>query len=257
MFSKLFSSNSKAEPEGDPLEAFRGLLVTSAPPPSTPSSLLTDEVLRRYLKARSNSPTKAHAMLMDTIAWRNSYQPATLYAVHTDAIRMAAETGKMFVMDQPDRHGRSVIIMRPGFENSSDAVNNVRYLVYTLERASVLSDKNGDGKYVVVVDFFSGNVSVKNSPGFSVMKETTGILQNHYPERLGAMLMFDAPTFFTGLYRMVRPFIDPITREKIFFVKRGEALPEADLLDKDALPKEYGGNVELKFDIKEYFSKEQ
>lgn len=196
-------------------------------------------------------------MLLATLQWRASYHPATLFSLHTDALRNAAESGKMYVLPKPDKNGRAIIIMRPGLENSRDAVNNVRFLVYTLERASNLSDLRGDAKYVVLVDFFTGVASVSNSPSFGVMRETTGILQNHYPERLGAMLLFEAPSFFVALFRMIRPFVDSGTRDKIFFVKRNEPFPETDLLDPYALPKEYGGRAENKFDAEEYLLSEE
>lgn len=163
----------------------------------------------------------------------------------------------MYVLPTVDRQGQAVIVMRPGLENSSDPVGNVRYLVYTLERAAALS-KNG--KYTVIVDYLTGNVSVSTSPSFSVMRETTHILQHHYPERLGSMFLYDAPKFILGMLKMLRPFIDPVTREKLFFPKRATASENEDcirLLDLENTPQEYGGSMRYEFDCKEYFEKEQ
>ena len=160
------------------------------------------------------------------------------------------------MLPKTDHNGRAVIIMRPGLENSSDEQAKMRYLVYTLERAAALADAvaASDGKFVVVVDYFSGKVEMKNSPGFSVMKEVAAILQGHYPERLGGMLLCDAPGFFEGLYRLVRPFLHPVTREKIVFV-RMRALERGDVafVDWEGLPRVYGGDKEYEFDVDEYF----
>lgn len=220
------------------------------------SDFLNDACLNRYLTARSNDPEKAATQLIASLEWRASYGPTKLHLNHLPDLRRAAETGKMFVLPNPDRLGRAVIVMRPGLENqASEAESNIRYLVYTLERASKLSESaSGDGKFVVVVDFFSGKVSVSTSPGLAVMRETTSILQNHYPERLGGMVLFEAPSFFTGLFRLLRPFVDPVTREKIHFAKRGVPLPEVECLDAAAVPKDYGGTLEYEFDLDEYFA---
>ena len=62
------------------------------------------------------------------------------------------------------------------------------------------------------------------------------LLQNHYPERLAQLWFLNAPGIFWGLWKMVSPFIDAGTRDKISFVKGEEAL--ADL--KKVIPPEVG-----------------
>jgi CRAL/TRIO domain len=62
------------------------------------------------------------------------------------------------------------------------------------------------------------------------------LLQNHYPERLAQLWFLNAPGIFWGLWKMVSPFIDAGTREKISFVKGEAAL--ADL--KKVIPAEVG-----------------
>jgi hypothetical protein len=37
----------------------------------------------------------------------------------------------------------------------------------------------------------------------------------HYPERLGAFLVVGAPFIFSGLWSVVQPLVDPVTRKKI------------------------------------------
>ena len=43
------------------------------------------------------------------------------------------------------------------------------------------------------------------------------ILQSHYPERLGRALIINVPFWLNAFYKMINPFIDPITREKMRF----------------------------------------
>ncbi|PXF41697.1 CRAL-TRIO domain-containing protein [Gracilariopsis chorda] len=239
----------------DPLEALQTLLDTEFPDTSS-TKFLTDHTLRRYLTARKNDPVKAFRQLKQTIVWQDSYKPSLLYSEHKQSIHHEAQSGKMYVLPQVDKNGRSVIIMRPGLENSSDGAGNVRYLVYTLERAARLSERHGDGKFIVVVDYFTGKISPSTSPSLSTMRETTNILQTHYPERLGGMLLFEAPSFFFGLFKLIKPFIDPVTSGKLRFLKRGQDV-DAPFLDWDAIPEDYGGRLRYEFDQVSYFDQEK
>lgn len=259
MFSSLFRRDASPPlTEEEALAQFRTVLNSNESCNTSPAKeWLTDDCLLRFLRARSLSVPKATEMILETIAWRASYRPNSLFAEYPDSLQKEASSGKMFVLPCTDRSGNAVIVMRPGLENSSDVDSNIRYLVYTLERASALSKS---GKFTVIVDYFTGNISVSTSPSFSVMKQTNSILQNHFPERLGACFFYDAPGFFTALLTMLKPFIDPVTRDKIFFAKSATATDNEDckrLLDLENTPQAYGGTLNYDFDVKEYFALDQ
>lgn len=259
MFSRLRGLSSSAPPsESEALTQLReALSKEDLSHYTTANHFLTDACLLRYLRARSLSVTKAHTLLMNTLSWRSSYKPHELLTSHLPFLRSEASSGKMFVLPSPDRTGRAVIIMRPGLENSSDPIANVRYLVYTLERAAALSENTtAAGKFTVLVDYFTGHVNMSTCPSLAVMKETTAILQNHYPERLGAMFLYDPPKFLLGMLKIIRPFIDPVTREKLFIVKRESAADDANvkrLLDLQTTPTDYGGTLKMDFEPDKYF----
>lgn len=48
------------------------------------------------------------------------------------------------------------------------------------------------------------------------------VLQQHYPERLGELWFLNAPFIFWGLWRVVSPFIQQATKDKIKFVTNKE-----------------------------------
>lgn len=48
------------------------------------------------------------------------------------------------------------------------------------------------------------------------------VLQQHYPERLGELWFLNAPFIFWGLWRVVSPFIQQATKEKIKFLSNKE-----------------------------------
>ena len=48
------------------------------------------------------------------------------------------------------------------------------------------------------------------------------VLQQHYPERLGELWFLNAPFIFWGLWRVVSPFIQQATKDKIKFLSGRE-----------------------------------
>lgn len=48
------------------------------------------------------------------------------------------------------------------------------------------------------------------------------ILQQHFPECLSELWFLNAPFIFWGLWKIVSPFINPATKEKIVFVNKSQ-----------------------------------
>lgn len=44
------------------------------------------------------------------------------------------------------------------------------------------------------------------------------LLGTHYPERLGAYFLVDTPIIFQALWKVVKPWLDPVTAGKLVFV---------------------------------------
>jgi hypothetical protein len=121
-----------------------------------------DACLLRFIRAAKFNHDEAVSRLRETLGWRketraDSIVPAKL-SPEFSLLRGEAECGKMFVLPSPDKSGRSVIVMRPGFQTAENAEANIWYLIYTLERASRVCSPETDkeNKYIVIVDFGAG-----------------------------------------------------------------------------------------------------
>lgn len=228
------------------------------PTPETQDAceFLTDDCLDRYLRARNYDIVKARKMLQASVAWRQSYRPDLIATKQLDTLKFESSTAKMFVLPHADAHKRSIIVMRTGLENSRDGAGKVANLVYTLERASLVAEQAGGERYVVIVDYTVGKISLSTIPGVSMMKETTNILQGHYPERLDCMILVQAPAIFHTMFKIVKPLIDSKTRDKIHFVQTCADVANVPNMDLAALPVDFGGKNEWKCDVEEYFASE-
>ena len=168
-------------------------------------------------------------------------------------IKKEGETGKIYARGY-DKEGRAILYFFPANENTYDGPNNIKHLVYQVERAIACTEKNGYEKIIIIMDFTGWTFQI--AAPMDVTKQTIHILQHCYVERLKSVYMTNSPVLFRSFWAMVKPFIDPFTKEKITFCsgkKAIEAMRRS--FDLSALEKIAYGTRELKpFDSKEYFA---
>ena len=87
-----------------------------------------DATCARYLRARNGNHEKARAMLCETLAWRLQFGTATLSS-RSETLRAESATGKLYVSQCTDRTGRSVLVMKPGSENTKGHTGQLTNLV--------------------------------------------------------------------------------------------------------------------------------
>mmetsp|Transcript_13238 Transcript_13238/g.41861 ORF Transcript_13238/g.41861 Transcript_13238/m.41861 type:complete len:282 (+) Transcript_13238:193-1038(+) len=215
----------------------------------------TDECLKRYLRARSWNVAKALKMITETIDWRASFKPEE---IKWDHVKEQAVTGKMYRMEGTDKGGRPVVVMRPRNENTKDHDGQIKHLVYTIESAiDSIPPGSRDAKMTWVIDFKGYTMS--KAPPMKTSIETLNILQCQYPERLGKAILYDPPMIFGVFWKMISPFIDPVTKSKIIFVyPKEEAKGAAEdrmmatLFDIASLESDLGGSGPPGFDFDKY-----
>ena len=104
----------------------------------------------------------------------------------------------------------------------------------------------------LLVDFKHSSNSKNPSPGTGI--QVLHILQTHYPERLGKALVINCiciiilrltvvPSFVKIFFKLIMPFIDPNTREKLKFNENlREYIPPEQLYDL------FGGDLEFEYE---------
>ncbi|KAI3665471.1 hypothetical protein L6452_44098 [Arctium lappa] len=212
----------------------------------------TDACLMRYLEARSWNLEKAKKMLEETIEWRSNYKPEE---IRWHEVANEGETGKVSRANFVDRYGRPVLIMRPGKQNTKTGDGNVRHLVYLIENA-ILNLPEGQEQMSWLIDFSGYSMNASNIQ-LKTTRDILNVLQNHYPERLAIVVLYNPPKIFQAFYKVVSYFIDPKTHLKIKFVypnDKASAEIMKSYFDTENLPSEFGGNTgfSLKYDHEEF-----
>mmetsp|Transcript_14626 Transcript_14626/g.22594 ORF Transcript_14626/g.22594 Transcript_14626/m.22594 type:complete len:284 (-) Transcript_14626:148-999(-) len=213
----------------------------------------------RHLRAEDGEVDKAISKLKSTLKWRKEFGVSEILAGSDEMMKIFSvenATGKIYARGY-DADGRAILYLKPGLENTKDEKNQMRHLVYNLERAIASSLRKSGGKVEklnILIDF--EGFSLWNAPPLSSTKETLNILQNHYPERMYRAYLCNPPGYFSVFWAMAKPFIDPVTKEKIVFCKGAsgmqkvkEAFPNLEKLEFCA-----GGKADRVFDSKEYLS---
>ncbi|OAP62793.1 hypothetical protein AYL99_02020 [Fonsecaea erecta] len=213
----------------------------STPLTDSERMFLTRECLLRYLRATNWNVAQSETRLRNTLIWRREYG----LEKHTkEYISIENATGKQVILGW-DIQGRTCQYLRPSKQNTERSDRQIQHLVFMLERAIDLMPA-GQETLALLINF----AETKSGQGATLSqgKQTLNILQNHYPERLGRALVTNVPFYIWGFFKLITPFIDPLTREKIKFNEdMGLHVPREQLL------KESGGLVEFEYDHDVYW----
>ena len=151
------------------------------------------------------------------------------------AIRLAgrAKDGRPVAMIQARHYWPKLI---------EDNIQIVYFFQFYVDHVCKIAEKVDQETFFAIIDlegFSLANFSL------SQMKVAIGILQNHYPERLGRIFVINAPFVFTAAWRMVQPLLDERTKNKIDILGKNYLEEISEFIDIDQIEKPWGGNHEM------------
>ncbi|EGX89635.1 CRAL/TRIO domain protein [Cordyceps militaris CM01] len=173
---------------------------------------LTRECLLRYLRATKWQVDDAGRRLRATLGWRREYG---LDDFSADYVSPEQATGKQIIVGY-DRAGRPCQYLNPGRQNTDASPRQIHHLFYMVERVADMMPP-GVEQLSLMINFKPSKKRQNTSVPVSTAREVLHILQNHYPERLGKALIINVPWIVWGFFKIITPFIDPVTRDKLKF----------------------------------------
>lgn len=210
---------------------------------------LTRECILRYLRATKGDPEKAIERLEYTLAWRREFGLSGDHEVFTaESISHENKTGKQVVLGF-DKSSRPLLYFKPGRQNTKASIKQVQSTVWFLERTIDLMPQ-GEENLCLLIDFKSHKVEGETSkiPSIHLAKQVLHILQSHYPERLGKALFINLPFVALTFLKLITPFLDPVTKEKLVFDTDFNTV-----VDDDELDSEYNGRLQFEYDHEVYY----
>ncbi|QLG72328.1 hypothetical protein HG535_0D00350 [Zygotorulaspora mrakii] len=217
---------------------------------------LTRECFLRYLRATKWNLQDCIDRICSSLAWRREFGISHFGEENGDEltgdeVAVENESGKQVVLGY-ENDARPILYLKPGRQNTKTSHRQVKHLVFMLERVIDFMPV-GQDSLALLIDFkeypdvpkVAGNSKI---PPLGVGKEVLHILQTHYPERLGKALLTNIPWLAWTFLKLIHPFIDPLTREKLVFDE-----PFTEYVPMDELDKLYGGYLDFTYKHKIYW----
>lgn len=200
---------------------------------------LTRECLLRFLRATKWNYLESEKRLLKTLSWRRDFG---VDKIEVDSMSVENETGKMVLFGY-DNYARPCLYLFPKLQNTATSHQQTELVVYMIERGIDLMCP-GQETLTIVVDF---NIDRKKLPGIGQAKSILDIIQNHYPERLGMGFVLNAPWAVTAFFKVITPFMDPFTRNKLNF--NGDLI---NFVPREQLFKQFTGDLDFQYERKIY-----
>lgn len=209
---------------------------------------LTKECILRYLRATKWKSEDAKKRLELTLGWRREFGVDPDSNLDENVTSVENETGKQVILGF-DKESRPCLYLKPGRQNTKASHNQVKHLVYMLNR-TIDFMPSGQDQLALLIDYKPTKIGLSGSnlPSVSTGREVLHILQTHYPERLGKALMTNIPWLASAFLKIIYPFIDPLTREKLVYSE-----PFPNYVPKEQLDKDFGGEVDFEYDHAKYW----
>tara|TARA_B110001452_G_scaffold51895_1_gene39549 strand:+ start:495 stop:1586 length:1092 start_codon:yes stop_codon:yes gene_type:complete len=178
---------------------------------------------------RADWAEASFAYLDQCLRWRDGMS-ADVIALQSELLPPKRAMFEAIVQAGPigfDREGHPVILDRVGATDPSKLLPNfdqdafMRQQCYNREclrvfaTANCLRRKKRLYKMVQVIDLKGLGWAHTDSQMYALLKHYNSVFSWNYPESLSKIIVINAPFVFQAVWKMIQPWIHPITRQKI------------------------------------------
>jgi len=216
--------------------------------------------LMRFFNARNGKEADALKMLRDTMQWRSNVnmdkylrQGPVLSPEKLDAIRRFHPQG----CHKWDKEGNLLYIEPSGaldpeallqFGSVQEAIDaHIQKWEFTqhfmFPQASQRAGR-AVNKLTVIYDLDGIRASMFTKVVYQFLKEALSLNNDHYPDQLSRCFIVNTPLFFYGIWKIIRLFLNDITRDKVRILDRNYKPELLKFIDASNLPQWLGGACE-------------
>ncbi|KAL4941497.1 hypothetical protein BDV06DRAFT_179248 [Aspergillus oleicola] len=226
-----------------------------------------DGLLLRFLRARKFDVGKSFNMMLRSMLWRIKQvhvDEKVLLNTELDALReskdksnpQVAKDAEGFLAQMRmgkcyqhgmDKQGRPIGVVRVKLHKPSAQSTEVinRFILHIIESTRLLLVPPVD---TVTIVFDMTGFSLSNME-YAPVKFIIECFQDNYPESLGNMLIHNAPWVFSGIWKVIKGWMDPVIVSKVHFTNSAKDLSQ--FIDMDKIPKELGGGENWEYNYVE------
>lgn len=207
---------------------------------------LTEFNVLRFLRAEKFDSDSAEQRLKAHAKWRADHFPDGF--IKEELIQSELADPKQVFLQGLDNKGRPAIFVIGGRRDKATRNYDVvrKFVCYCMDTSAYAMrgvDSEDPGKLVAIVDMRELTMAKLDA---TLRKLVFTMLQEHFPERLGCVYLYEPPMVIQGVWWVVSPFVDAVTKSKFRFVHGKRAHEEfRSIMDPKILPKQYGGEGEL------------
>jgi len=199
-----------------------------------------------------------------TIEWREKYKPwlmtpSALIENDKGWIYHRGYSKNPFVNDNR-KGGYSMIWYRPGLKKIDDGEAYIRTLLNAFDLAiadAFMRSNQKIGKVNVVLDCTGFRFSY--IPTISQVIKLLKMLQDHYPDKLGMLIITNLQGAAGIVLKMVMPLLPPVVQDKIKVLPNDEEeclYILRNMVDENYLPDWLGGSDSFQFEKESYYNKD-
>jgi hypothetical protein len=199
----------------------------------------------------------ANVALHHTLEFREKYKPWLVTPSVMRANKQGAVYHRGFSPDYAhgEMSGHAIVWLRMALRTVVDEGFLIRTMVQALEHAVGASMKRSDGtvgKFNIVIDGTDFSWSV--APTLPSIKALVTILQDHYVDRLGVVVLVNAGRLVEILLKIFLPLITEEVRNKIIVLSKKEQTSKLSIIvGQSNIPTWLGGTDHYEFDVDQYY----
>ena len=213
--------------------------------------------LLRFCRARNFDLQKAFSMLKADVEWRQSLKDLRWMTAQEVLQCDMARVYRYFPswVAGRDKQLRPIAWRKFGLlemweiTKMTTVENLIRFHAWEGEQAIRLMYEGAEASgynietFLIVIDAAHWHVGLATSDAYKFIKGMVTTDSDHFPERLGACIIINAPAMLSLAWRIIVTFLDDVTRRKVNILShRSEWLPALlGLIDEDQIPRQYGG----------------